>query len=308
MKQAVLDIGSNTIRLLIAETTGSHHKKLHYQHAIARLGEGLQQSGQLSEAGMARAMLIFREFTAVCQSFSIETAHIKAVATAAIREANNGATFVEQVLAETGLNIQIIDGEKEARLALFGAQSALDEGIKDEMLLFDIGGGSTEFSRVCKGLLLDSFSEKLGVVRLTELYLKQDPPNQAEYDAMKAQSRKHLLQIEKLWGQNKTLPSYLVGTAGSVTTLAAIALDMQVYDANQINNYRMDQATFFTLKDKLLHMSQAQRLAIPALEKGREDVIIAGLAIVETLFEQWGFDAMITVDAGLLEGLLQHKV
>jgi len=307
MKQAVLDIGSNTIRLLIAETTGSHHKKLHYQHAIARLGEGLQHSGQLSEAGMARAMLIFREFTAVCQSFSIETAYIKAVATAAIREANNGATFVEQVLADIGLNIQVIGGETEARLALFGAQSALDEGIKDDMLLFDIGGGSTEFSRVCKGLLLDSFSEKLGVVRLTELYLKQDPPNQAEYDAMKAQSRKHLLQVEKLWGQNKTLPSCLVGTAGSVTTLAAIALDMQVYDASQINNYRMDKATFFTLRDKLLHMSQAQRLAIPALEKGREDVIIAGLAIVETLFEQWGFDAMITVDAGLLEGLLQHK-
>jgi len=307
MKQAVLDIGSNTIRLLIAETTGCHHKKLHYQHAIARLGEGLQQTGQLSEAGMARAMLIFREFSAVCQSFSIETLNIKAVATAAIREANNGVTFVAQVLAETGLNIQVIDGETEAGLALFGAQSALDEGIKDDMLLFDIGGGSTEFSRVCKGLLLDSFSEKLGVVRLTELYLRQDPPSQTEYDAMKAQSRQHLQQVEILWGHHKTVPSCLVGTAGSVTTLAAIALDMHVYDANQINNYRMDKATFFTLRDKLLHMTQAQRLAMPALEKGREDVIIAGLAIVETLFEQWGFDEMITVDAGLLEGLLQHK-
>ncbi|MCF6207767.1 MAG: Ppx/GppA family phosphatase [Ghiorsea sp.] len=307
MKQAVLDIGSNTIRLLIAETTGSHHKKLHYQHAIARLGEGLQQTGQLSEAGMIRAMLIFREFTAVCQSFSIEVTNIKAVGTAAIREASNGKTVVAQVLAETGLNIQVIDGETEAGLALFGAQSALDEGIKDDMLLFDIGGASTEFSRVYQGQLLDSFSEKLGVVRLTELYLRQDPPRQSEYDAMKAHSLKHLQQIETLWGHNKTVPSCLVGTAGSVTTLAAIALDMQVYDASQINNYRMDKVTFFALRDKLLHMSQAQRLAIPALEKGREDVIIAGLAIVETLFEQWDFDDMITVDAGLLEGLLQHK-
>ncbi len=308
MKQAVLDIGSNTIRLLIAEITSSHYKKIHYQHAVARLGEGLQQTGVLGEAGMMRAMLIFREFIAVCQSFSIEVTNIKAVATAAIREANNGTAFVEQVLEETGLNIQIIDGETEARLALDGAQSALDEGIKDDMLLFDIGGGSTEFSRVHKGLLLDSFSEKLGVVRLTELYLQQDPPSQVEYGAMKAHSRKHLLQVEKLWSHNKTVPSYLVGTAGSVTTLAAIALNMREYDANQINNYHMDKTAFFILRDKLLHMSQAQRLAIPALEKGREDVIIAGLAIVETLFEQWGFDTMITVDAGLLEGLLQYEI
>ena len=307
MKQAVLDIGSNTIRLLIAETTGNHHKKLHYQHAIARLGEGLQQTGELSEAGMTRAMTIFCEFKAVCQSFSIEVANIKAVATAAIREATNGALFVDQVLQATGLCIQIIDGGTEARLALFGAQSALNAGIKDDMLLFDIGGGSTEFSRVRHGQLLDSFSEKLGVVRLTELYLRQDPPSQTEYDAMKIHSRKHLQHVENLWGQNKKTPPYLVGTAGSVTTLAAIALDMQVYDASQINNYRMDKATFFTLRDKLLHMSQAQRLTIPALEKGREDVIIAGLAIVETLFEQWDFDEMITVDAGLLEGLLQDE-
>ncbi|MDQ7004007.1 MAG: Ppx/GppA phosphatase family protein [Ghiorsea sp.] len=307
MKQAVLDIGSNTIRLLIAETTGNHHEKLHYQHAIARLGEGLQQTGELSEAGMARAMVIFHEFIAVCQSFSIEVANIKAVATAAIREASNGASFVEYVFTATGLKIQVIDGENEAKLALLGAQSALADDIQQNMLLFDIGGGSTEFSRVCQGQLLDSFSEKLGVVRLTELYLRQDPPSQAEYHAMKVHSLKHLQHVEKLWAHHKTMPSCLVGTAGSVTTLAAIALGMQLYDASQINNYRMDKAIFFALKDKLLHMSQAQRLAIPALEKGREDVIIAGLAIVEALFEYWEFEELVTVDAGLLEGLLLNQ-
>ena len=307
MKQAVLDIGSNTIRLLIAETKSSPYKKIHYQHGIARLGEGLQHSGKLSEAGMARATNLFRQFIDICQTFSIEPHQIKAVATAAIREASNGAAFVEHVSATTGLRIQVIDGGNEAKLALLGAQSALVNNIQQNMLLFDIGGGSTEFSRVRNGQLLDSFSEKLGVVRLTELYLRQVPPNQAEYDAMKAHSLKHLQHIEQLWGEDGAVPPHMVGTAGSVTTLSAIALDMQVYDASQINNYRMDKATFFALRDKLLHMSQAQRLAIPALEKGREDVIIAGLAIVETLFEQWGFDEMITVDAGLLEGLLQNE-
>lgn len=307
MKQAVLDIGSNTIRLLIAETRSSPYKKLHYQHGIARLGEGLQHSGQLSEAGMARATGLFRQFIDVCQTFSIEPQQIKAVATAAIREASNGTSFVEHVFATTGLRIQVIDGENEAKLALLGAQSALANHIQQNMLLFDIGGGSTEFSRVRDGQLWDSFSEKLGVVRLTELYMRQDPPNQAEYDAMKAHSLKHLQYIEQLWGKDKAVPAYLVGTAGSVTTLAAIALEMRVYDANQVDNYRMSKARFMRLRDDLLSMTHAERLAIPALEKGREDVIIAGLAIVETLFEYWDFEEMITVDAGLLEGLLLSK-
>ncbi|MDQ7004483.1 MAG: Ppx/GppA family phosphatase, partial [Ghiorsea sp.] len=111
-----------------------------------------------------------------------------------------------------------------------------------------------------------------------ELYLRQDPPSQAEYHAMKVHSLNTCNTLKSYGSHHKTMPSCLVGTAGSVTTLAAIALGMQLYDASQINNYRMDKAIFFALKDKLLHMSQAQRLAIPALEKGREDVIHRGIS------------------------------
>ena len=306
MKKAVLDIGSNTIRLLIANVDKHHqeYQKIHYHHRVARLGEGLQQTGNLSGAGTQRAMDVFQEAVEVCAGFDICAEDIVAVATAAIREAKNGADFVLQVRTETGLQIQVIAGDVEARIALSGAQAVLDASTNSNMLLFDIGGASTEFSRVFDDVLGDGFSKKLGVVRLTELYLKSDPPTDVEYNAMKQHAIKHLQHIEQLWGEDKRVPSHLVGTAGSVTTMAAIHLNMHEYDANRINNFCLSKTEFYVLRDALLVKTNAERLATPAIESGREDVIVAGLAIVDALFEYWGFEAMITVDAGVLEGLL----
>ncbi len=304
MKKAVLDIGSNTIRLLIAEVEAQAYKTIHYQHRVARLGEGLQQTGDLSEAGKQRAMDVFQEVVEVCASFGVHAESVTAVATAAIREAGNGAEFVAQVYANTGLRIRVIAGDVEAALALSGAQAVLDTSISENMLLFDIGGASTEFIRVCDGVLEDGFSEKLGVVRLTELYFKCDPPADAEYQSMKQHAIQHLRHLEKRWGKNKRIPLHMVGTAGSVTTMAAIHLNMREYDANRINHCRLSKADFDALRDGLLTQTHAERLTIPAIEPGREDVIVAGLAIVDAIFERWHFEEMITVDAGVLEGLL----
>ena len=306
MKKAVLDIGSNTIRLLIANVEKHHqaYQKIYYHHRVARLGEGLQQTGNLSVAGKQRAMDVFQEVVDVCAGFDICAEDIVAVATAAIREAKNGTSFVSQVRTATGLQIQVIAGDVEARIALSGAQAVLDASTSSNMLLFDIGGASTEFSRVRDGVLVDGFSEKLGVVRLTELYLKSDPPTDTEYQAMKQHAIKHLKQIERLWGEDKFVPKHMVGTAGSVTTMAAIHLQMAEYDANKINNFCLSKADFYALRDALLAKTNQERLAIPAVEQGREDVIVAGVAIVDALFEHWNFEEMITVDAGVLEGLL----
>ncbi len=308
MKQAVLDIGSNTIRLLIAEVSDSSYQKIYYQHRVARLGEGLQQIGALSEAGKQRGMAVFSEVVDMCASHGIAAQDIKAVATAAIREASNGKDYVQHVLDTLDLNIQIIHGQLEAKLSLLGAQMVLDADVSQDMLLFDIGGASTEFNRVRHGELVDGFSEKLGVVRLTELYLKHNPPLPSEYQAMKDHSKTHLKHIESLWGEDTFLPKHMVGTAGSVTTLAAIVLQMQDYDANTINNYHLSKTDFESMRDELLGMTNENRLAIPAIEQGREDVIVAGLAIVDAIFEFWDYEAMVTVDAGLLEGLLFARV
>ncbi len=302
--KAVLDIGSNTIRLLIAELQQEQHvKRLFYRHHIVRLGEGLQQTGELGEAGMARAIESFQSLIRDCESYGIAASNIVAVATAAVREATNGQVLVARVADETGLQIQVISGEQEAALALQGAGLGLPEHMADEMLLFDIGGGSTEFNRVMSGELVDAYSLKLGVVRLTELYPASNPPTAEEYQRIKLAAMQFLDQLEGHW-QKPGVPEYMVGTAGTVTTIAAIAQDMDVYDPDRINGYALSRAHFEEIRDRILGMTSAQRLEIPALEKGREDVIVAGFAILDAMLERWGYSEMISVDSGLLEGLL----
>jgi len=307
---AVLDIGSNTVRLLIAETDKPNHgachhfNPIHYYHNIVRLGEGLQHTGQLSEAGMSRALLSFQEIVDLCQTFGIQASAIKAVATAAVREASNGKTFIAEVKGKTGLHIEVIAGKKEAALALVGAQRALSHDVAEEMCLFDIGGGSTEFSKVSQGKLVSSLSLKLGVVRLTEQYLKSNAFSLIEYEALKTAVHPFIDMVENEWGADSKRARFLVGTAGTVTTLAAIAQDMVKYDATKINGYVLQRADFYLLRDQLLKMSSEERLSISALEKGREDVIVAGLAIIDVMFERWGYGALISVDSGLLEGLV----
>jgi len=302
--RAVLDIGSNTIRLLIAETDdSSSFKRVHYQHHIARLGQGLQQTGQLSEVGISRALSALQDMVKVCKDYHIQAESIIAVATAAVREAGNGQDFVARAYAELGLTIQVISGDVEAGLAFQGAKEGV-HSVGHDMLLFDIGGGSTEFTRVSQGQIKDSMSLKLGVVRLTESLLSESPTQAHEYQAVKSAVGSFIDDLERFWGVDKVLPKYLVGTAGTVTTLAAIAQDMQVYDAQKINNYHISQGDFHALRGRILGMTNQQRLGISALEKGREDVIVAGLAIIEVLFERWKYDKLIAVDSGLLEGLV----
>ena len=306
--RAVLDIGSNTIRLLIAKVAQDQtFQKIHYQHHIARLGKGLQLSGKLGEAGQQRAMSIFKQIIEVCQSFGVQANEIIAVATAAVREASNGQAFVTDVREQTNLNIQIISGELEARLALSGARRGLSQVVGEDMLLFDIGGGSTEFTRVRQGQIVDSTSMKLGVVRLTESYVNSDPITNPEYQAMQDAAFKVLQEVESFWGNNLQRPTYLVGTAGTVTTLAAIVQELSKYDAAKIDGFQIPRKRFADLRDDLLAMTNAKRLAIPALEKGREDVIVAGLAIIDVMLSHWGYETMISVDSGLLVGLLGHN-
>lgn len=306
--RAVLDIGSNTIRLLIAELKqGQLANKVHYQHHIARLGQGLQQTGQLSDAGQERALEAFQSMIESCQKFSIPAADIVAVATAAVREAGNGQAFVDVVLQKTGLKIHVIAGEVEAKLALDGAVLGLAKDVGQDMLLFDIGGGSTEFTRVHAGNIKDSISMKLGVVRLAESHFQSDPLSTIDYQATKDSASRFLDELEAFWGHDVGLPQYLVGTAGTVTTLAAIVQDMRVYDASKIDGYSMSRETFEALRDMLLSKTNEQRLNIPALEKGREDVIVAGLAIIDVMFERWGYQKLISVDSGLLMGLLDFS-
>jgi len=302
---AAIDIGSNTFRLLIAEVAppdaSTPWRTIYYTHDIIRLGEGLHHSGRLAKAAMQRGMQAFSAYAALIARYQIPSGHILATATAAMREASNGTVFRDAVQAETGLNICMIDGQTEAGMSLNGASAVLSENTQEDMLLFDIGGASTEFIRAVHGNCRDAISRKLGVVRLVEAQLHSDPPSASNYSAMLATADAHLTEVEKNWGDTSP-PAALVGTAGTVTTLAATELDLHPYNADTINNHRMSRHAFEQLRDRLLGMNHADRQSIRTIEEGRGDLIVAGLAIIEAILKRWHYDEIIVVDAGLLEG------
>lgn len=305
---ASIDIGSNTLRLLIAQPSTDPlatqpWETIDYDHRITRLGQGLHESGRLSKAGMERTVDALKEFRNLISHYEVKPEYIYAVATAAVRDAENSIFFKNLVQRETGIGISIIHGEEEASISLLGAISVLHDETRKEMLLFDIGGGSTEFIRTKENTMTDTISCRLGVVRLVEAHLRSDPPSAAEYLAMKNSALCHLTEVSRFWEETSGIvPARMVGTAGTVTTLAAVQMELDHYDPKKVNNYQMERDTFYQLRDKLLAMTHKQRESIPAIEAGRADLIIAGLSIIEAMMEKWNYDSFISVDAGLLEG------
>ncbi|MES0370726.1 MAG: Ppx/GppA phosphatase family protein [Mariprofundaceae bacterium] len=308
---ASIDVGSNTLRLLIARpvpnspntATAQAWEIIDYRHLITRLGEGLHESGRLSDAAMERTLQALQLFKSVIDHHQVASEQLRATATAAVREAKNGTLFQQQAEKKTGIHLSIIDGEEEAKLSLLGASSVLHEETSSDMLLFDIGGGSTEFVRSKNSSAIDAISCKLGVVRLVEAHLHSDPPSTEDYLTMKKAAHDHLEMVAEHWRKiSGSAPKSLVGTAGTVTTLAAVQMNLVPYDPEQVNNHQISHENFISLRNHLLNLNHEQRQNIPAIEPGRADLIIAGLAIIEAIMEKWGYKSLITVDAGLLEG------
>ncbi len=303
MLRAAIDIGSNTFRMLIARPAANQPwETVYYAHRIVRLGEGLHHAGYLSENGMTRAMQAMQEFSAIICEHGLSPSDACAVATAAMREAANGEALRQSILAQTDIPIRVIDGNTEASLSLAGASAVLRADTCSNMLLFDIGGGSTEFVRATDGCLIDAISRKLGVVRLVEAHLHSDPPSVQDYRTMLHTADEHLAEVETHWGDGR-IPTHLVGTAGTVTTLAAVHLNLHPYEVDIINNHIITVEEFFELRDRLLSLTHAQRQAIPSIEQGRADLLVAGLAIIEAIIKRWNYRQMSVVDAGLLEGV-----
>ena len=216
-----------------------------------------------------------------------------------VRDASNREDLASAVRALTGEPMEVLAGEEEARVSFLGATRGLDA--EPPFLVLDIGGGSTEFIRVRDESLVDAVSRKLGVVRLVEAHLSSDPPSAGDSQAMVRAADAHLAEVAAGWPDGRA-PKHLVGTAGTVTTLAATHLDLYPYDLARINNLRMSRAEFTALRDRLLAMTHDERQAVRTIEPGRADLIVAGLAIIDAILARWSYPELIVVDAGLLEG------
>ena len=296
---AAIDAGSNTLRLLIGVVTDGKVVPELYVRRICRLAGGFTTEEGLSPAARERTLFALHEFAETCQELGVK--QVRAVGTAAFRQAINGEDFACTIRAATQLPFEIISGEIEAERMAVGVLSALDP-VPEQTLIIDIGGGSTEFVLYAEQKVLWSRSLPLGVVRLTEGYANPILRQQAIKDLL-AELIVELAAVCEAKGINP-LTLALVGTAGTVTTLAALDLQMKEYDWQQINNYTLSLAKLQYWQSVLAPLSPAEREALPGMETGRGDLIMAGIEIMLCLMQRLERDSLIVSDFGILEGLL----
>lgn len=298
VKIAAIDLGTNSARLLIGSPDENGVLQPFFlKKCITRLGGGFSKNKGISSEARDRTLTVLREFSREIENSGV--VKLRAVATSAVRDAVNGADFVAEVRGETGIDLDVIDGTEEALLTLRGVIAGLDDCVHD-FLLFDIGGGSTEYTFARGGSSLFTRSLPLGVVRLTEGKINCA----AMEDKITRELQKLHDDLERTGLRRDIDHSILVGTAGTATTLAAIHLQMTAYDYRKVNNYLLSLEDIRNIYRRLLPLSPDERLMVPGLEKGREDLIIAGTLITVKTMEFFGFRRLKVSDFGLLEGLL----
>ena len=294
---AAIDLGTNTARLLIGYREAKSIKPLLVKRWITRLGGGFTREVGISKAAKERSLTALIEFAEEIKKHCVS--RVRGVATSAVRDAPNGKSFCDEIFINTGIQLQIIDSHEEGLLTLQGVIAGIDD-TSGNLLVFDIGGGSTEYMLTLNGIPEYIDSIPLGVVRLTEG--KQRLEAMKEKIIREIALLKSRLEIKDLLQHIRGMT--LVGTAGTATTLAAISMKMTDYDYSRVNNYTLSRAEILEIYETLHTLTLEERLNIPGLEKGREDLIIAGILVTVETMKMFGFSHLKVSDFGLLEGVL----
>jgi exopolyphosphatase/guanosine-5'-triphosphate,3'-diphosphate pyrophosphatase len=288
---AAIDCGTNSIRLLV--TDGEHD--IERRMRIVRLGAGVDRTGRLDPAAIERTRVALAEYRAIIEAHGVS--RIRMVATSASRDAANAADFRGMVRVTLGQPAEIISGTQEAALSFAGAVSGLHG--QGPYLVVDIGGGSTEFVRGSRAVD-SSISMDIGCVRMTERHLPADPPTEHQ---LAAATEDIDAQVARALAHVGTGPATLVGAAGTVTTLAGIALGLDRYDSARIHHSVLPAATVAELAARLSAMDHAARAAVPVMHPGRVDVIIAGALILGEIMRQTGFGEIVVSEHDILDGI-----
>jgi exopolyphosphatase / guanosine-5'-triphosphate,3'-diphosphate pyrophosphatase len=318
LRVAAIDCGTNSIRLLIADlqperdhgSAGTGHPApltdVTRQMRIVRLGEGVDRTGRLSAAALDRTMTALREYAGLIAEAG--PAAVKMVATSATRDAADSQEFTDRVSEILGVAPEVITGDEEAWLSFTGATRELagtplaaEGSCPPPYLVTDIGGGSTEFVLGGPDGMDGARSVNIGCVRLTERHLHGDPPLPSQVTAT-------IEDIDAALGQAAAaVPAEkartLVGLAGSVTTVAAIALDLEEYDSARIHHARIPAAQVHEISGRLIAMTRAERAAIPVMHPGRVDVIGAGALILDRIMTRFGFAEVLVSEHDILDGI-----
>jgi exopolyphosphatase/guanosine-5'-triphosphate,3'-diphosphate pyrophosphatase len=317
---AAIDLGTNNCRLLIARPSGENFTVIDAFSRVVRLGEGLAQSGKLSDIAMDRALGAL----SVCgEKLRRRRVHLaRSVATEACRRATNGVAFIERVKQETGIVLDIISAREEARLAVLGCHVLLEPGLGPAMI-FDIGGGSTELvlieSTDTVPRILDWQSVPWGVVSLTEsceiggVDATTEASRRRHFARMKAivsdAFSNFAVRVSGAQAQAEANGSLrLLGTSGTVTTLASVHLDLPQYDRRAVDGLIVPTGSMRDISNRLAGMSIEQRRELPCIGRERADLVVAGCAILDAILDVWPAARLGVADRGIREGILRGLI
>jgi len=306
MRLAAFDIGTNSTRLLVADVEdGRVTAEQARDMVITRLGRGVDATRRFDPAALARTLEVVGGYADRCEELGVEA--VRVVATSATRDVRNRDEFVAGVLARTGVEPEVLSGEQEAAATWAGATADLPGA--ERTLVVDIGGGSTEFIVGMPdrpGSVPEAMASlDIGCVRLTERHLstqRGDPPAPAEVAAMRAEVRAQLARLDGVL--DPAAASRVVGVAGTVTTVVALALDLPAYDPRVIHHATVEAGQVEATTARLLALTVAERAALPVMAPGREDVIAAGAVVLDEICRSFGFARIVASEADILDGVL----
>ncbi len=297
---ATIDTGSNQVLIFIAKIDDGEVKEVLLDKGeITKLGEGLNTTGVLSEEAQERTLKVMEEFKTLLDKYNVDNYY--AVGTAALREAKNSKEFLDKVKEKTGIVINVIPGEEEARLSFMAVVGGLNLKDKDTVII-DIGGGSTEFIFGRGTEILDRFSTKLGALKLTENYLKSDPVKDEEFNALMDYLKGELQSVNP--------PSnnpFLVGMGGTMTNLSAIKHKLEKYDPKVVQGSHISLSELEDIIADIKSRTIEDRKNIKGLQPKRAEVILAGTAILKAIMDRIGADKITISDMGLRHGLMFDK-
>lgn len=305
---AVIDLGSNSFRMeIFSEAADGTWEREHDMARAVRVGEGLSSTGRLGQEAIERALRALEEFALVCRDYGLSGPGIDAVATSAIRDADNGGELLELVRERTGLEVRVLSREQEAR---YGFLAAINSTTLTDGCVLDLGGGSLQLVRVSARLARDMVSKRLGAVRMTERFLDgEGPATHEQLQALRAHAMRKLAPIQWL----PTSDPHLVGLGGTVRNLAAAAERGQGLPADEVHGFSIRASVLDELIERLAALPPRERASVPGIKASRADIVLAGAVVVREVMRAGGFSLLEVSAMGLREGvfferqLAQHR-
>lgn len=300
---AAIDIGSNSVRLLVAEALrGGAYRILDEEREPTRLGRSVSSQGRLDDESMDKTLQALRTFKEIAAGYQVTS--LRTIATCAVREARNGPEFCRRVREEVGLEVEVIAGDREARLAFASVQNAFDLAGKN-VVVADIGGGSTEIVFATGNLIESIFSTPLGAVRLTEQFALGETATLTDFERMEEEVGDCL---KKRTTRPLFAPHFLVGCGGTFTTLAELVMATKKQSDAPVAGYKVSQAEVRHLLDRLRKMPLRARRSMAGMTPDRGDIIVAGLTIVDALMKRFRVNTLVIHTRGVRDGLVREMI